>query len=328
MNFKRKLFVRFIHESNFELPMIKDLLLKKWTRRYLRKVGTLSYVRKKNILPSSNNGLAYLRRNINRKSFSQLPLAFSKTKKNINQDDARKSSETQKPNFLTFLDRKLDHLPLLSHDASIKMSEVTVDTEATFSDSNVSVLPEPNEDFLDWLGEKEKAQNSNEFDENWWSGGYSKRISFTNGVRSSKDKNISCEVCGKMYSTKNGLAYHMVWHSGTFPYCCKLCLQSFKSSSSLHRHNRNVHLKKKDFECNQCHKLFFQKSNLSKHMDSHFGVRKFKCDICQKSFIQRIHLNNHLVTHSEKKSFQCGTCNKMFVKQFCLDRHMKNIHMF
>lgn len=166
--------------------MIKDLLLKSWTRRYLRKVGTLSYLRNKNILPSSNNGLAYLRRNINRKSFSQLPLAFSKTKKNINQDDARKSSETQKPNFLTFLDRKLDHLPLLSLDASIKMSEATVDSEATFSDGNVSVLPEPNEDFLDWLGEKEKAKNSNEFDENWWSGGYSKRISFTNGVRSSK----------------------------------------------------------------------------------------------------------------------------------------------
>jgi len=291
-----------------------------WTRKYLTKIKTHSYAGSKKNLPPSNQSLDFLRRKNKRRSFDQLPLSYNNIIESSSKINEESFSCIVKPNFFSFLDKKLEISTEKDINIINEFSEKGFDQGGTLSQGIISVAPKKSEDFLHWLGGKlqpkcdDSSYSNVDDDVNDDEGQPLIKVQYT------------CDICSKTYTSKNGLEYHMVSHSGLLTFQCKHCFTFFKSSSTLHRHVNSVHFKNKLFECKQCLKKFVQKCNLGKHMDSHLNIRKFKCHICQKSFVQRSHLKNHLVTHSGEKNYKCNACNSHFVKQYCLDRHMKNIH--
>jgi hypothetical protein len=300
MKTKRKLFVRFFHESNFELPIIEDLETVEFSVTPLYQMETLSYIRKGgNLSSSSRSSPAH-----NNEKRCDTDSENCKIGSNL-------SPEILKPNFFSFLDHKLENVDLVINNTDSRIKDISDDQ----SSREESFLPNNSSgDFLSWLGDKLKNRSDPCDESDEW------------GIELPKNGDNVCTICGKMYTTKNGLNYHMILHSGIYPYKCKHCMQAFKSSSTLHRHIRSIHDKQKPFKCKECQKSFIQKSNLDKHMDSHYGIRRFNCYICLKAFFQKCHLNNHLLTHSKKKQYKCLMCGTKFVKRFCLDRHMKNMH--
>jgi len=308
MKVKRKLFVRYFHESNIDLLLIDDLPLRGCLGTPTYQTESLGYISKRNVSKCSSGRLALIRLNLSRRSCNQLP---------SNEDKAAQDTSPNilKPNFFSFLEKKL-----VTENLSSKAVNRIQDNADTVNPCSVERIrkSESRTDFLSWLEGKLEDKSTDSSDA-------------LDGYSPIEDKLLHnsdniCELCGKSYTSKNGLAYHMVLHSGIYPYQCDQCCKSFKSSSTLHRHIRSVHEKQKPFECKECHKTFLQKSNLKKHLDSHYGIRRFKCYICFKEFLQKCHLNNHLITHSQKKHFKCDICAQSFAKQYCLDRHLKNIH--
>ena len=86
-------------------------------------------------------------------------------------------------------------------------------------------------------------------------------------------KNLRCEICEKIFSTKG-----------------------LKS-----KHVSTVHGEKKTFECNVCSRVYGGQQSLSEHIkDSHKkGKKKHKCDSCEKWFTKSGHLNYHMKTFHE-----------------------------
>lgn len=56
--------------------------------------------------------------------------------------------------------------------------------------------------------------------------------------------------------------------------------------------------------CEICFHQFQKRSDLSRHLCSHFNVRPYACSICGKRFVQKGSANAHVKTHIRQKSQQ------------------------
>ena len=74
---------------------------------------------------------------------------------------------------------------------------------------------------------------------------------------------------------------------------CMSCGKMFKYESELKVHANRMHLKIKDFFCDNCDKSFSSKSDLNDHISTHFG-KKFTCHICGKLFNSNKNLKRHV----------------------------------
>ncbi len=80
-----------------------------------------------------------------------------------------------------------------------------------------------------------------------------------------------CSLCGKGFTTKSGLTYHLKTLS------CK-----------------------KSYSCSECDNSFIQKDSLTEHLRIHTGEKPYSCSECGKRFIQKRGLTYHLKTHTEE----------------------------
>jgi uncharacterized C2H2 Zn-finger protein len=72
------------------------------------------------------------------------------------------------------------------------------------------------------------------------------------------------------------------------------CSYKCAKTSNLKMHIMNVHFKNRDFQCEQCDKLFGWKSSLKKHINStHKKIKRFWCDLCDYSSNTRGNLEIH-----------------------------------
>lgn len=114
-----------------------------------------------------------------------------------------------------------------------------------------------------------------------------------------------CHHCGKKFCQPQKLKIHIKRMHSDAPealreFQCSSCLKLLGSRVALHRHLREVHKKASGLSCEQCGKLFQNRSNLKIHMLTHSGVKPFKC------------LKNG--------------CNSAFTTKQCLQFHYKKVH--
>ena len=55
-------------------------------------------------------------------------------------------------------------------------------------------------------------------------------------------------------------------------------------------------------------KSFTQKSNLTRHMLVHSGMKDFYCEACEKTFSHKQSVKAHMLTHYKVKAHECDIC--------------------
>lgn len=80
-----------------------------------------------------------------------------------------------------------------------------------------------------------------------------------------------CDVCGRTYSSREGLRRHMRLHGTSEEHACPWngCHRPFGSRSALNAHISRVHESEKPFVCEQCGQRFGYKHLLERHARAH-----------------------------------------------------------
>lgn len=81
---------------------------------------------------------------------------------------------------------------------------------------------------------------------------------------------IMCSECGKTYTNRYSLLYHIRRHTGEQPYKCKFCGIKFQWSSRRAEHIRRYHMEPA-VECDICHLKFRTLGSLYDHRKRHFN---------------------------------------------------------
>ncbi|XP_041664431.1 gastrula zinc finger protein XlCGF57.1-like [Cheilinus undulatus] len=136
------------------------------------------------------------------------------------------------------------------------------------------------------------------------------------------EKSFSCTECGKRYSHKSRLTYHLRSHTGEKPFSCPECGKQFRCKRNLTEHLR-IHTGEIPFSCSVCGKGFIRKENLTQHMFIHTREKSFGCSECGKKFRLKGHLRQHVKIHVIEKTFSCSECGKCFNCKEYLTQHMR-----
>jgi len=108
---------------------------------------------------------------------------------------------------------------------------------------------------------------------------------------------------------------------------CDICNRGFTTKGSLELHVDSVHLKKKEFGCSICGRLFSRKHILKTHIATHYGKRDFQCAVCGKKFLQKSNLSRHERIHEAKNfGYGCRFCGQAFTQNKHLNNHMLSVH--
>ena len=175
-------------------------------------------------------------------------------------------------------------------------------------------------------------------------------------VKVHKLKEHVCHICGKKFSMKKNLKFHLEAHDGIPQYFCEICGKGFLRPSTLHAHRKvhepreikggrggsrkgescavcmaakvtSIHCslhgppKLQGFICQDCGKDFSSSSGLHAHAQQHKAPR-FSCEICGKMFTYKCNWKNHLELHAGK-TYTCDSCTKTFPTKRHLHSHKK-----
>jgi KRAB domain-containing zinc finger protein len=144
-------------------------------------------------------------------------------------------------------------------------------------------------------------------------------------VGAHREKQFSCETCGKTFSTKFNLRSHQQMHIYE-SIECPTCKKTFKNPNSLKIHIRLAHDRiKETFECPICAKLV-SKTYLNTHLQLHTGERPYQCKLCGDTFKLQAHLSSHCMKHTKERPHKCTICKKTFIHIHHLTNHLRSAH--
>ncbi|GBP42772.1 Zinc finger protein 554 [Eumeta japonica] len=146
---------------------------------------------------------------------------------------------------------------------------------------------------------------------------------------------FECDICGKKFNTRNSVKYHIRYHlSKQCRHCglvfdsvvqvtdhlhevhgehiptCGICGYKNRVRSLVTKHQRKVHMKEKNVECELCGESFFSSRYLSRHMIKHNPEKKYECQYCLKRFPRKNTLRQHVKIHMGLKNKVCKICNE------------------
>jgi acyl-CoA thioesterase len=141
--------------------------------------------------------------------------------------------------------------------------------------------------------------------------------SFIKHCSKCRPNEVGCQVCHKMFSTKEVMLAHVsaAHPSNEKAYKCQFCTESFKShiASLVHaRLRHNDAIRQNWLQCPKCKKYFATKTAILNHKSTACTA----CEHCNKVLKSKIHLGNHMEeNHPEEmaKSWKkCSACDKKF----------------
>lgn len=163
-------------------------------------------------------------------------------------------------------------------------------------------------------------------------------------------KQFQCNHCHRMFFFNSELLKHCETHESPVKRRdSKLtesttCQKTFRGNDSLNRHFRLVHEGRKSFQCEFCPRLFFFKTDYSRHKLTHkikeepneqslacvqastakaSNSNSFECSTCHKSFSRFASLRRHIkLVHEGRKSLQCNQCPRVFFFKTQLANHI------
>ncbi|KAI3602324.1 hypothetical protein WG66_011262 [Moniliophthora roreri] len=93
-----------------------------------------------------------------------------------------------------------------------------------------------------WYTDSDSAYSSNSVNFFSTSSSSPTSMSPTQAHRPTRKKDLTyfCEYCGKRFTAKHNLDYHIRSHTGERPYACRKCHKTFISLSDQKRHERDV----------------------------------------------------------------------------------------
>ncbi|KAK9512983.1 hypothetical protein O3M35_001281 [Rhynocoris fuscipes] len=108
---------------------------------------------------------------------------------------------------------------------------------------------------------------------------------------------LTCQICGRVLSTRATLKEHMFIHSGEKPFECQLCGRKIR-----HRANFIIHVQGHSLGqphlCLTCGMGFSRKSELNSHIAAeHPEDRPYHCIICGLRFRSESRFHKHAVSH-------------------------------
>ena len=139
-----------------------------------------------------------------------------------------------------------------------------------------------------------------------------------------EEKSYSCKFCDLTFASNQLRNKHQnLMHNKRFP--CDQCSKVFSEKTRLMIHLR-IHSGEKPFVCESCGFSCSQRDNLRLHKEfKHPSLgqqeKKFTCDICSASFLTKSNLSRHSISHTDMKSYVCETCGKGFKDPGALKQH-------
>ncbi|XP_044728055.1 zinc finger protein 436-like [Chrysoperla carnea] len=132
-----------------------------------------------------------------------------------------------------------------------------------------------------------------------------------------------CEHCPRVIHLPYHFLRHQTIHTGVRAFFCHLCGKTFRLSSGLSRHIKELHHGVKKYPCEICGRCFASKNTRDDHMNIHTGARPFVCDLCGKCFKQKASLHVHKTFHKNEKLHVCtaANCGKQFRRAHELKVH-------
>ncbi len=124
-------------------------------------------------------------------------------------------------------------------------------------------------------------------------------------------KPFACDVCNKSFRRKQHLIRHKAMHTGDKPFSCFICARKLSSKDALRQHElQHIDEKKKksvkNFSCEMCKKRFHTKQGLLRHM------KRYSCVPCNKIFNCKDSFQMHSIKHTRRKQYSCNVCCKKF----------------
>ena len=112
---------------------------------------------------------------------------------------------------------------------------------------------------------------------------------------------------------------------------CQECYKIFMDKSELHKHKLLEHsddnvIVKERFYCKYkgCNKYYDTKFGYQRHIKQH--IRPYKCDYCDKSFATNMDKKYHEKIHLKLYDQLCVYCGKSFIHPQTLRKHINDKH--
>lgn len=138
-----------------------------------------------------------------------------------------------------------------------------------------------------------------------------------------------CPVCGRFYATNALMKAHHELHDKAYP--CSLCPKRLESKSALASHMLRIHIKQRNFKCNQCEHAAFSKRELDSHMETHNKTKIFRCEEfgCDAAYRSIYSIRKHFAWHYNLPPtlYGCHLCDdKTYKNSYHLTKHLRFVH--
>uniref|UniRef100_A0A9J7XTV1 Zinc finger protein 142 n=2 Tax=Cyprinus carpio carpio TaxID=630221 RepID=A0A9J7XTV1_CYPCA len=137
-----------------------------------------------------------------------------------------------------------------------------------------------------------------------------------------------CRFCS--FSTVRGyrLEAHESMHTGVGRHSCKLCGQTFGTTSRLRLHHQRIHDKQATHFCSLCDYRAYNLNDINRHnLSCHTGDLSYHCSQCNARFSSEVALRQHSNrAHPDASSLSCTQCNFTCSSHAALKVHLQHEH--